>query len=152
MNLDPIVHEYDLRCSAEQAFDVYAYRIAEWWHPDYTANPETLESVIIEPRVGGRVLATRTVEGDFTWGSVTVWEPARRLVYTSTLAQSSAHPSEINVRFHPHEDGCQVHFEHGGWNHSNVSDRGKFSDWPLILDRYAALADRVATSRATQQR
>jgi hypothetical protein len=30
MNLDPIVHEYDLRCGPEQAFDAYTRRIS---HP-----------------------------------------------------------------------------------------------------------------------
>ncbi|MGH2361159.1 MAG: SRPBCC domain-containing protein [bacterium] len=116
MSLEPIAHEYDLRCSPAHAFDVYVNRIGEWWHPDYTANPQSLEAVTIEPRVGGRVYATHRDEGEDTWGRVTVWEPPRRLVYTSTLAQGQDDPSEITVRFTPSGDGCKVRFEHGGWN------------------------------------
>ena len=54
MLLDPIVHEYDLVCTPELAFDVYTRRIGEWWHPDYSADPATLQTVTIEAGVGGR--------------------------------------------------------------------------------------------------
>lgn len=141
MSFEPITHEYDLRCSAAHAFEVYVNRIGEWWHPNYTADPESLETVTIEPRVGGRVYATHRDRGADAWGRVTTWEPPRRLGYTSTLAQPQDHPSEITVRFTPIGDGCNVRFEHGGWNEANASHRSKFSDWPIILDRFAALAD-----------
>ncbi len=145
MSLEPIAHEYDLRCSPAHAFDVYVNCIGEWWHPGYTANPQSLEAVTIEPRVGGRVYATHRDDGEDTWGRVTVWEPPRRLVYTSTLAQGQDDPSEITVRFTPSGDGCKVRFEHGGWNEGNAPYRGKFSDWPVILDRFAALANKAPT-------
>ena len=32
-----------------------------------------------------------------------------------------------------------VRFRHGGWNEGNAADRHKFTDWRLILDRFAAL-------------
>lgn len=142
--MEAIAHRYDLRCSPEHAFDVYVNRIGEWWHPDYTADPQAMESVTIEPRVGGRVYATYRDAGDETWGRVTAYEPPGRLVHTSTLAQTPDHPSEITVRFAPAEGGCKVDFAHGGWNEGNASYRGKFSDWRLILDRFARLANEAS--------
>lgn len=139
--MEPIPHEYNLRCSPARAFGVYVNRIGECWHPDYTANPQSLEAVTIEPRVGGRVYATYRDDGEDIWGHVTVWEPPRRLAYTSTLAQSQDDPSEITVRVTPSGDGCKVRFEHGGWNEGNASYRGKFSDWRVLLGRFAALAN-----------
>ena len=93
---------------------LYTGRIGEWWDPRYTANAETFEGVTIEPRVGGRVFATHGDSGRGDWGEVLVWEPGRRLVYTSTLAQSPEHPSEIAVDFEPDGPGCLVEFAHGG--------------------------------------
>jgi hypothetical protein len=93
-SLAPIAHEYALPRGAEDAFETYVGRIGEWWDPRYTANAETLETVTIEPRVGGRVYATHTEIGEDEWGAVTVWEPGRRLVHTFTLAQDPAYPSE----------------------------------------------------------
>jgi hypothetical protein len=145
--LSPITHEYALRCTAEQAFGTYTGRIGEWWHPRYTANAATLQDVTIEPRVGGRVYATHSDTGEDEWGEVTVWEPARRVVHTFTLAQDPRYPSEIAVEFLPGgaagdgQTGCTVRFAHRGWTEANVSEKGKFTEWPVMLDRFAALAE-----------
>jgi len=42
------------------------------------------------------------------------------------------------------DGGCVVRFAHGGWTDANVVERKKFGDWPILLDRFAALA--TATS------
>jgi uncharacterized protein YndB with AHSA1/START domain len=140
----PIAYEYSLRCSAEHAFDTYTGRISEWWDPRYTANAETLQGVTIEPYVGGRVYATHSDIDKDDWGEVTVWEPGRRLVHTFTLAQDARNPSEVTVEFAPHDGagtGCTLRFAHGGWTEANAAVREKFSDWPVMLDRFVALAD-----------
>jgi hypothetical protein len=33
-------------------------------------------------------------------------------------------------------------FEHGGWNEENKQDCSKFRDWPVILERFVAMAER----------
>jgi Activator of Hsp90 ATPase homolog 1-like protein len=138
----PIAHEYALRVSSDQAFAAYTGRTGEWWDPRYTANAETLEAVTIEPRVGGRVYATHRDTGEDDWGEVTVWKPGRRLVHTFTLAQDPRQLSEVAVEFVPGESaGCTVRFAHGGWTDANAATRPKFGDWPVMLDRFAALAD-----------
>jgi hypothetical protein len=102
--------------------------------------------VTIEPRVGGRVYATHGDIGEDDWGEVTVWEPGRRLAHTFTLAQDPQHPSEVAVEFEPDESrgnaaaGCTVRFSHGGWTEASVEVRKKFGDWPVLLDRFVALA------------
>lgn len=155
-SLSPITHEYDLRCTAKDAFNTYANRIGEWWDPRYTANAETLLEVTIEPRVGGRVFATHRDIGRDDWGEVIVWEPGRRLAHTFTLAQGPRHPSEVLIEFAPTRakgrHGCTVRFIHGGWNQANARSRGKFSDWRIILDRFAALANRAGGRESRGQR
>jgi hypothetical protein len=137
-----ITYEYRLRCSAGQAFAAYAGRIAEWWDPRYTANAETLEAVTIEPRFGGRVYGTHSDVGEHDWGEVVVWEPGRRLVHTFTLAQDPRQPTEVAVEFVAGaEGGCTVRFAHGGWTDANADARAKFGDWPVMLDRFAAVVD-----------
>jgi uncharacterized protein YndB with AHSA1/START domain len=143
----PITHEYTLRCTADHAFSTYTGRIREWWDGRYTANAATLDAVTIEPRAGGRVYATHSDIGVHDWGEVTVWEPGHRLVHTFTLAQDPQQPSEVAVEFVPREreggatSGCTVRFAHGGWTEITAAVREKFGDWPVLLDRFAALAD-----------
>ncbi|APR82103.1 Glyoxalase/Bleomycin resistance protein/dioxygenase domain protein [Minicystis rosea] len=143
----PIVHELHLRCPADHAFDTYTRRFGAWWDPRYTANAETLQTIIIEPRVGGRIRATYGDIGDHDWGEVTVWAPGQRLVHTFTLAQDPDFPSEITVEFRPGETegSCAVRFAHGGWTAENAATRAKFRDWPILLDRFAALAESRGT-------
>jgi hypothetical protein len=141
MTLEPIVHEYALTCDPAKAFDVYVQRIGEWWHPKFSANPETFRNVTIEAGVGGRVYLTHADLGELDWGRVTAWESGHRLTHTSTLAQTREYPSEITVRFTPSAEGCTMRFEHGAWNEGNAADRAKFSEWTVMLDRFAALAN-----------
>ena len=138
--------ERTLPCSAELAFTTYVQRIAEWWDPRYTASPDTLRAVTIEPRVGGRVFATHKDFGEHDWGEVTVWEPGRRLVHTFALAQDPAHPSEVAVEFVDGEGGSTMRFAHGGWTNANVADRAKFGDWPVMLDRFESACRRVSSA------
>jgi hypothetical protein len=138
----PITHEYRLQCSSGHAFSTYTDRIGEWWDARYTANPETLQAVTIEPRLGGRVYATHSDLGEHEWGEVTVWEPGRRLAHTFALAQDPEHASEVAVEFVADSDGgTTVRFAHGGWTEGNAAAREKFCDWPVMLERFAALAD-----------
>jgi hypothetical protein len=140
-DLSPISFDLEVACSAQQAFHTYTGRIADWWDPRYTASPETYEGVTIEPREGGRIFEHHRGGLEYEWGRVTVWEPERRLVHTFTLAQDPAHPSEVSVLFEPNGEGCIVRFAHGGWTADNVGDRKKFGDWPILLERFAALAE-----------
>ncbi len=141
MSADPITYAYGLLCDREQAFAAYTGRISEWWDPRYTANAQTLERVTIEGRVGGRVYASHTDIGEHVWGEVRAWEPGRRLVHSFALAQDPRHPSEVTVGLVRRDGGCTLRFAHGGWIAANVEHRAKFADWPLMLDRFAALAD-----------
>ena len=72
---------------------------------------------------------------------MTLWARPRLLAYTTHLAQPPETPSEILVMFEATANGCTVHFEHGGWTAANVDQRAKFREWPLLLRRFAALAD-----------
>jgi hypothetical protein len=137
--VEPIVHTYRLPCSPADAFRTYVERIGEWWHPDYTIAPGSFSGIVIDPRVGG-LIRTIFLDGpDDVWGTVTEWDAPNELAHTFTLAQRADAPSEVRVRFRRDGDGCAMTFVHGGWNAANAEYREKFSDWPIILDRLAAL-------------
>lgn len=145
VEIEPIRHEFTVPVSPGDAFDLFAG--GRWWDPAYTADPETFAGLTIGPGVGGAVVEHHRDGRSVTWGRVTVWEPGHRLAYTSTLAQSLDPPSEISVTFEPGEpgdsggtNGAAVSFEHGGWTETNIQERSKFGDWPVILERFEQLA------------
>lgn len=141
----PIELTYELDCTPEVAFDVFTARIHEWWHPAYA--PPGLERVVIDGEVGGRASMQLADGTTYPWGRVTVWEPPREYAQTFTLAQDPEHPSTLRVRILPtgsrgrQHPGSRVHFSHGGWTPANVAGRARFTEWAILLDRFAALAD-----------
>jgi catechol 2,3-dioxygenase-like lactoylglutathione lyase family enzyme len=141
----PIELSYELDATREDAFAAFTERIDEWWHPAYA--PEGLERVSIEPEVGGRAWMHLADGTAYPWGTVTVWHPPLEYAQTFTLAQDPEHPSTLQVRIestssrgrrHP---GSIVRFAHGGWTMANVAGRARFSEWGILLDRFAAVAD-----------
>ncbi len=139
-DLGPIVEHYELEADPRTAFTAYVERIGEWWDPRYTTNRNTFETIVFEQHVGGAVTEVHSTGVTHDWGTVTAWEPGRRVAYTSRLGQHGGDATIITVRFQPGRGGgTTVRFEHGGWNATNLHDRAKFAEWRAILDRYASL-------------
>jgi len=136
----PIEHTYRLACTPEAAFEAFTDRIQEWWHSAYA--PEGLERVEIDGTVGGRVTMHLADGTTYPWGTVTVWEPPRRYEQTFTLAQDPEHPSTLEATFTARPDGgCTMRFAHGGWTAGNLAGRSRFTEWPVLLNRFAAVAE-----------
>jgi hypothetical protein len=73
---------------------------------------------------------------------VLVWERPSHYAQSFTLAQDPENPSRLDVRFEPRGDGgCRMRFAHGGWTPGNVAGRARFSEWHILLDRFAAAAE-----------
>jgi|tagenome__1003787_1003787.scaffolds.fasta_scaffold20874053_3 hypothetical protein len=135
----PIELSYELDAEAAVAFEAFTGRIDEWWHPAYA--PEGFRSVHIGREVGGPATMELRDAATYRWGTVTVWEPPLRYAQTFTLAQDPEHPSTLDVRFVRRDAGCVVHFAHGGWTAANVAGRARFTEWSILLDRFAAVAE-----------
>jgi catechol 2,3-dioxygenase-like lactoylglutathione lyase family enzyme len=134
----PIELTYDLSCSPDQAWDAFV-SLERWWHPAYA--PEGLVRPELEPHVGGAVVHHLADGTTYPWGEVLVWDRPAHYAQTFTLAQDPEHPSTLDVAFEPHLRGCRVHFAHGGWTAGNVAGRARFSEWSILLDRFAAVAE-----------
>jgi uncharacterized protein YndB with AHSA1/START domain len=134
----PIELTYELACPPEHAFDTFT-RIDDWWGPGYA--PEGLVRVEIEPHAGGRVTHHLADGTPYVWGEVLVWDRPVHYAQSFSLAQDPEHPSRLDVWFEPRDGGCRVRFEHGGWTAGNVAGRGRFSEWHILLDRFAAAAE-----------
>jgi hypothetical protein len=135
----PIEHEYAVACSPGHAFNVFTLRIAEWWHPAYA--PPGLADVVVGRSVGDGCYMKVAEGSAYQWGTTTTWE-RHHFAMDFTLAQDPHHPSRIDVRFDEAPFGkTRMRFSHGGWTAGNVAGRARFSEWPILLDRFAALAE-----------
>ena len=134
MQIHDDVHEFDVPCAAQPAFEAFALRTAEWWSAEAVGSPDTFSHVFFEPVVGGRVQEIAS-DGTQTFrGEVKEWKPGRRLVFTFSKAEDAVHPSTISVDFiHTGDDAATVRIHH------LTGDEDRFNNWDGFVKPYAAL-------------
>ena len=138
--MEPLTETVTVTSTTDEAFAVFTERVGEWWPPAYSPDPDTLDTVVIEPHVGGRVYMRMTDGSEHDFGEVTSWTPGEIFGQTWTLAQDPEHPSSLTVTFTPTGEGTEVTLRHDGWHEGNAAFREKFGDWDLILEQYAEAA------------
>jgi len=109
-----------VKADVEHAFNVFTAGFDTWWPRSHHVGKKPLQKAIIEPRVGGRCVGREADGNDCQWGTVTAWEPPRRLVIAWHIAPSfqvvdldPSKSSEVEVRFTPEANGMtRVDLEH----------------------------------------
>jgi len=109
-----------VKADVEHAFDVFTAGFDTWWPRSHHIGKKPMQKAVIEPRVGGRCYGRETDGNECQWGTVTAWEPPRRLMIawhigpgfqTTDLDPSTS--SEVEVRFTPEPNGMtRVDLEH----------------------------------------
>jgi uncharacterized protein YndB with AHSA1/START domain len=140
---EPLVHEFEVACPVEHAFEMWAVRTSLWWPPSHSVSGAP-EAVAFEPRAGGRVFERAPDGEEHEWGQVVVWEPPRRLVYTWHLRQDRADATEVEIVFTASADGTVVRIEHRGWERLGTRGAGlrdrNVRGWAGLVPRYVAAA------------
>jgi uncharacterized protein YndB with AHSA1/START domain len=108
-------------CPIEDAFRLFTEGFGEWWPlASYSTGEEESESCAMEPWAGGR-LYERTRSGqEREWGSVTAWDPPRRVEFTWHPATPGDDRQTVTVDFIVEADGTRVTVTHHGWHLAGV--------------------------------
>jgi len=113
----PVQKTVRVAVSPQKAFEVFTARMSKWWLPDHSILKAPRESVVVEPRQGGRWYE-RAVDGsECTWGYVIAWDPPKRVVLAwqidGTWQYNDKLVTEIEVRFTADgSSGTRVDLEH----------------------------------------
>jgi uncharacterized protein YndB with AHSA1/START domain len=95
--VEPLELEFTVDCSPEHAFDTWARRIGTWWPKGHSVSADPELTVVLEPRVGGRIYE-RTPDGtEHDWGEVLAWEPPHRLSYLWHIRLDRADATEVTI-------------------------------------------------------
>lgn len=150
---DLIEHTFTVPVTPERAFSLFTSEMATWWPREYTWANDTLESIGIEPREGGRCFERGPHGFACDWGRVTQWNPPHGLAFLWQISPARApepnpaKASEVALRFEADGAGAaRVSFEHRGFsNHGEgaaeyraAMDSAK--GWTYILGRYQEAA------------
>jgi hypothetical protein len=120
VEIAPVVKTIEVRRSAVDAFRIFTEEMSAWWplgtHALSPENGAKAVAVIVEPRVGGRVIECADDGRQFHWGDVLIFEPGRRFAMTWQLGRVREKSGEVEVLFAPiNETSCRVTLTHTGW-------------------------------------
>jgi hypothetical protein len=108
-----------VKAAPERAFDAFTAEIGQWWrqNPLFRFTPREPGALSFEPGEGGRLIETRRDGAVFEIGTISVWEPGRRLVFGGRPAGFTPDQhTEVEVRFEPVGEETRVSVEHRGWD------------------------------------
>lgn len=139
---DPIVKTVTVNCSAEHAFNVFVYRMADWWplesHAVSVADGKPALNVTVEPKVGGSVTETKHNGTSISWGTVQVFEPAKHFAMTWHPGTNQDKPTRVDVEFTEIAGTTQVTLTHSGWEIWGDEASGKIAGytagWDMMLE------------------
>lgn len=99
----PVRKSIRVEAPRERAFDVFTAGIGRWWPKTHKIGAADLDTLVIEPREGGRWFE-RDVDGsECEVGKVLVWDPPARLVLAWQLTPDFRYDpdlvTEVEVQF-----------------------------------------------------
>jgi uncharacterized protein YndB with AHSA1/START domain len=115
--LAPVRKTVRVAASPDRAFKIFTAGVGRWWPKSHHIGASDLDTVVIEPKAGGRWYE-RGVDGtECEHGKVLVWEPPVRLVLTWQIAADWKFDpnlvTEVEVRFIADgADATRVELEH----------------------------------------
>ncbi len=139
----------------EQAFSVFVEQMETWWPAEHHIGGKPFESIIVEPRVGGRWYERDGEGKDCDWGTVRAWDPPRLVTLTWHLGPTwkfdpdLAKASDVAIRFTSEGPSATlVELEHSGIErHGEGYEQLRAAldgpdAWTRTLAEFAKAADR----------
>jgi len=144
-SLEPVVKRITVRCSRVRAFRYFTEDFDKWW-PGHThsviamssAGAKRPTSCTFEPRIGGRIIEFGTGEEHYVWGTVTVWEPPRKVAFTWHPGRNAHTAQTVEVTFTETGDGTDVMLTHSGFeklaDEAVVTREGYNNGWEVVFN------------------
>jgi DNA-binding transcriptional ArsR family regulator/uncharacterized protein YndB with AHSA1/START domain len=112
--LDLIVIEQEIGLAAPPArvFEALLGDISPWWGRPYVQNHERVQSITIEPRLGGRFLEQWSDGEGAIWATVTTLRRNERLILTGSMAMGGAVHGTMRFDLLAREDATILEFSH----------------------------------------
>jgi uncharacterized protein YndB with AHSA1/START domain len=142
----PVRRSVTVKAGPETAFYRFTREIASWWPlPSHSIGGRDAESVAIEERVGGRILERIRGGRECVWGTVTAWDPPRRVAFTWHPGHDPEQAQDVEVRFTGVGSTTRVELVHRGFERlgaqARLARRAYPMGWTYVLGRYARRRD-----------
>ena len=121
-DLSPVVKRIVVKCSAADAFRYFTSDFDKWW-PGHTHSVIAMSSdgvkrplsCTMDPKIGGLIIEHGAAGERYIWGTVTAWEPPRRVEFTWHPGSEPHLAQTVEVTFTAKAAGTEVVLTHAGW-------------------------------------
>jgi uncharacterized protein YndB with AHSA1/START domain len=116
-SIAPVQKAVRVKGSVEAAFRLFTQGIGKWWPlATHSISEGDAVTCVMEGRVGGRLFERDRAGREHLWGTITAWEPPRRVAYTWHLHRAVDTAQQVEVRFTEAGGGMTlVELTHSGW-------------------------------------
>jgi uncharacterized protein YndB with AHSA1/START domain len=128
--IEPVVKTVTVACTPEEAFRYFTADFGMWWpiatHSVVAYASEFRDkpaSVILEPRVGGRIFERSRAGEEHIWGSVLAWQPPAHVVFSFHPGRDDKEAQTVEVTFCAAPEGARVVLTHSGWEKLGANAR-----------------------------
>jgi hypothetical protein len=138
----PVRKTVDVKAPPDRAFARFTGEMATWWPlRSHSVGGEDAETVVMEGRVGGRIVERIRGGRECVWGTVKVWDPPRRVAFTWHPGREPREAQDVDVRFTKTAEGTRVELEHVGFERmgrqGRIARRSYPMGWTYVLGHYA---------------
>lgn len=142
--LGPLTKTVRVGAGQARAFELFTARLGAWWPlATHSVGGASSPGVVMECRVGGRLVERLADGGTALWGRVTEWDPPHAVAFTWHPGTPEEEATQVSVSFAGDRNHTVVTLVHTGWDSrpDGAEARGAYdSGWGLILGEYATLA------------
>jgi uncharacterized protein YndB with AHSA1/START domain len=128
--------------SPERAFELFTAFMHEWWPlTTHSIAGDDAAGVVFGQGVGGRIVETMADGTSAVWGTITTWEPPRRVAFTWHPGNPQSEAGTVEVTFTVQSPGVTlVELVHSGWERRSDGAEARSSydtAWDVVLNAYA---------------
>lgn len=115
----PVEKVIEVKCAPETAFRVFTQDLDRWWPKDRHSlsamEGGVARAISLEAGAGGEIVETAHDGKHHHWGSITRYEPPKRLTIDWHIGRPKEEATIVDVVFTPVEGGTRVQLTHHGW-------------------------------------
>jgi uncharacterized protein YndB with AHSA1/START domain len=114
--LAPLTKTVAVPAPVDRAFALFTERIASWWPlATHSVGEDAATGLEMQCRVGGQIVETVADGTTHVWGTLTDWEPPRRVAFSWHPGRAADEATRVEVTFAPQGEGTLVTLVHSGW-------------------------------------
>jgi uncharacterized protein YndB with AHSA1/START domain len=138
----PVVKSVTVPAGPQRAFELFTAHLHEWWPlATHSVGGQDAASVAFGAGPGGVILETMIDGTTSVWGTITRWEPARRVSFTWHPGTPESEATLVDVTFTPSGPGSTaVRLTHSGWERrpDGAAARENYdSGWNPVIESFA---------------